>query len=130
LLVAEAMLAVGQPVTVLTEHLALGPAIEPRTLNHYLGRLMRAGVTLLPMTRAVGWRDGVLRLTQLYAGTESTLEASTVIVVQQRVANDSLAQEVEALLPETAAVHVIGDALAPRRMTHAALEGMRIGLAV
>ena len=43
---------------------------------------------------------------------------------------DSIHWALERLLPESVPVHVIGDALAPRRMTHAALEGARIGLAV
>jgi hypothetical protein len=38
-----------------------------------------------------------------------------------------LARELEGRVPE---VHVIGDALAPRRMMHATLEGARVGVAL
>ena len=58
LLVAEAMLAAGQPVTILSEHMTVGQAVEPRTLNFYLGRLFRSGVSVVPVTRALEWRDG------------------------------------------------------------------------
>ncbi|HEX4019158.1 MAG TPA: FAD-dependent oxidoreductase [Frankiaceae bacterium] len=128
LVVAEAMLAANQPVTLLTEHVTVGPGVEPRTLNFYLGRLLGSGVNVLPVTRALEWRDGALRVVDLYAGRESTLDAAVVIVVRQRHAADALVQEVEQALPVGVPVHLIGDALAPRRMTHAALEGVRIGL--
>ena len=130
LLVAEAMLAAGQPVVLLSELLQAGQGVEPRTLNFYLGRLLRSGVTVVAMTRALGWRDGVLRAEHLYAGRESTFEASAVVVVRPRRAADALAREVAKLVPKDVAVHLIGDALAPRRMSHAALEGMRIGMVV
>jgi 2,4-dienoyl-CoA reductase (NADPH2) len=118
--------AAGQPVTLLSEHVTVGPAAEPRTLHFYLGRLLRAGVTVVPMTRAIAWRDGVLRAVNLYSERESAYQAATVVVVPARRAADGLARDVERVLPGVP-VHVIGDALAPRRMTHAALEGMRIG---
>jgi 2,4-dienoyl-CoA reductase-like NADH-dependent reductase (Old Yellow Enzyme family) len=130
LLVAEAMLTANQPVTLLSEHLTPGLAVEPRTLNFYLGRLIRSGVNVTPMTRALEWRDGTLRVVDLYAGRESTLEAAVLIVVRPRRAADSLVREVEKAVPAGVPVHLIGDALAPRRMTHAALEGVRIGLVV
>jgi 2,4-dienoyl-CoA reductase (NADPH2) len=130
LLVAEAMVASGQPVTLLSEHVTAGREVEPRTLNSYLGRLLQSGVTVVPMTRAIEWRNHALRAVNLYSGRESTYDAATVIVVQQRRASDSLAYEVEQALPDGVPVHVIGDALAPRRMTHAALEGIRIGTVV
>jgi 2,4-dienoyl-CoA reductase (NADPH2) len=130
LLVAEAMLTAGRPVTLLSEHLTAGQAVEPRTLNFYLGRLIRSGVKVMPVTRALEWHDGTLRVVDLFAGRESMLDAATVIVVRPRHAADGLVREVEQTLPKGVAVHVVGDALAPRRMTHAALEGVRIGLVV
>jgi NADPH-dependent 2,4-dienoyl-CoA reductase/sulfur reductase-like enzyme len=129
MLVAEAMLAAGQPVTLLSELVMVGQSVEPRTLNFFLGRLVRNGVTIIPMTRAQRWRDGALHVTNLYGGGESALDAALVIAVRRRHAADQLARDVERALPSVA-VHVIGDALAPRRMAHAALEGARIGLAV
>ena len=130
LLVAEAMLTAGRPVTLLSEHLTAGQAVEPRTLNFYLGRLLRGGVNVLPVTRALEWRDGVLRVVNLYSGRESILDAAALIVVRPRHAADELVGQVEQTVPDGVAIHVIGDALAPRRMTHAALEGVRIGLVV
>jgi 2,4-dienoyl-CoA reductase (NADPH2) len=130
LVVAEEMLAAGQPVTLLSEGVTVGQAVEPRTLNFYLGRLLQLGVTIVPMTRAIEWRDGVVRVVNLYSGRESTYDAAAVIVVRQRQPADRLAQEVEHVLAAGVPVHVIGDALAPRRMTHAALEGVRIGMVV
>jgi 2,4-dienoyl-CoA reductase (NADPH2) len=129
LIVAELMLATGQPVTVLTEHLTVGPAVEPRTLNFYLGRLMQAGASVVPVTRALSWFDGVLRVENLYGRRETRIEAAAVVVVSERRAADGLAADLGRALPSTP-VHLIGDALAPRRMTHAALEGARVGQAV
>ncbi|HEX4431340.1 MAG TPA: hypothetical protein VHZ96_18870, partial [Frankiaceae bacterium] len=114
----------------LSEHVTVGHGVEPRTLNFYLGRLFRSGVSVLPVTRALEWRAGSLRVVDLYAGRESTLRAAAVIVVRPRHAADGLVHEVEQALPAGVPVHLVGDALAPRRMTHAALEGVRIGLVV
>jgi 2,4-dienoyl-CoA reductase-like NADH-dependent reductase (Old Yellow Enzyme family) len=129
LLLAEAMLAAGQPVTLLSELVMVGQSVEPRTLNFSLGRLVRNGVTIVPMTRVLRWRKGVLHVTNLFGGGESTLDAAVVVAVRRRHVADQLARDVERVLPSVV-VHVIGDALAPRRMTHAALEGARVGLVV
>ncbi len=108
----------------------VGQSVEPRTLNFSLGRLVRNGVTIVPMTRVLRWREGVVHVTNLFGGGESTLDAAVVVAVRRRHADDQLVRDVERVLPAGVAVHVIGDALAPRRMTHAALEGARVGLVV
>jgi 2,4-dienoyl-CoA reductase (NADPH2) len=52
------------------------------------------------------------------SGTAETVPADTVVVVGERVARDW-----HALVPDTAGVRVIGDALVPRKASHAIAEG-------
>jgi 2,4-dienoyl-CoA reductase (NADPH2) len=130
LLVADALLTAGKNVTLLSEHAHVGPALEPRTLNFYLAKLLRAGMALRPMTRALAWQDGVLLVRNLYAEQDERLETTVVVSVAERRAADSLARDVQARFGDELTVHLIGDALAPRRFTHAALEGARLGVAV
>lgn len=129
-LVADALLKAGNEVVLLTEHAHVGPGVEPRTLNFYLAKLLRAGMTLRPMTRALTWLDGSLLVRNLYSDNEERLEAALVVTVAERRAADSLARKIWALPGDQPTVHLIGDALAPRRFTHAALEGARVGAAV
>jgi 2,4-dienoyl-CoA reductase (NADPH2) len=129
-LVADVLLNAGNEVILLSEHAHVGLAVEPRTLNFYLAKLMRAGMTLRPMTRALAWQGGRLLVRNLYSDREEQLEAALVVTVSQRRAADSLARNMWARPGDQPTVHLIGDALAPRRFTHAALEGARVGLAV
>jgi 2,4-dienoyl-CoA reductase (NADPH2) len=87
-------------------------------------------MALRPMTRALAWQDGVLLVRNLYAEQDERLETTVVVSVAERRAADSLARDVQARFGDELTVHLIGDALAPRRFTHAALEGARLGVAV
>lgn len=130
LLVADALLSAGNAVTLLSEHVHVGPGLEPRTLNYYLAKLLRAGMSLHPMMRALTWQDGTLLVQNLYAEHDEKLDAALVVTVDERRAADSLAKNLKARFGDELAFHLIGDALAPRRFTHAALEGARTGLVI
>ena len=57
------------------------------------------------------------------SGNRERLEDVTVVLACGWVANDALARELAGRIPE---IHVIGDALAARRILHAVLEGARV----
>jgi 2,4-dienoyl-CoA reductase (NADPH2) len=130
LLVADALRAWGRPIVLLTEHRAVGPDVEPRTLNGMLGHLFRHDLQILPMLRVTGWRDGVVDTEHLFAGVTGQIPATTVVTAMGRTAVDGLAGELPGRLDARVPVYLVGDALAPRRVTHAVLEGARHGAAL
>jgi 2,4-dienoyl-CoA reductase (NADPH2) len=119
---ADLLCSQGWPVVLLSQRRDLGSTVDPRTLNALLERLCERGVELRPMTRAVAFANGVLRTELVYGARPGTLEAGAVVLAQGRVAVAAPQLPV--------ATYVIGDALAPRRLTHAMLEGTRFGAAL
>lgn len=125
-LAADLLTEEGWPVVLMSERRDPGADIESRTLNALLERLLRRGVELRPMTRPVGWTGGVVRTEHLYGGASADVEAAAVVLAHGRLA----AAPPPAPAPSSAVEYVIGDALAPRRLTHAMLEGTRFGAAL
>jgi 2,4-dienoyl-CoA reductase (NADPH2) len=126
LLTARLLAADRHAVRVLTELPSVGPGVEPRTLNSVLALLRRLHVDLQTSTRARSVEAGQLLTIDLFGGAEQLMSPGTVVVAAGRVASTGLSTS---LGSAGIAHHVIGDALAPRRLTHAVLEGARFGLA-
>ncbi|GIH52003.1 hypothetical protein SAMN05421833_14819 [Microbispora rosea] len=104
----------------LTERHAHGEDVEPRSLSGLLSRLSKLGVEFVSMTAVTAWSKGVVHTEQVFSGAAGEIPAGAVVTAIGRVANPVPAgDEGEA--------YVIGDALAPRRITHAVLEGRRFG---
>jgi pyruvate/2-oxoglutarate dehydrogenase complex dihydrolipoamide dehydrogenase (E3) component len=122
---ARRLVELGAEVVVTTEDLLLGRSIEPRTLHLLTARLARAGVTVHTSTRVVSVHDGTAELVHLLTGERSVVEGiSLVVLALGRGANDELAQQLRSRgVPNT----LVGDALAPRRLVHAVLDGARLG---
>lgn len=130
LLVADAVRAWSRPIVLLTEHSVIGPDVEPRTRNGMLGRLFRHDFEILPMRRVTGWSGGMVQFEHLFSGRSGQLLASTVVMAMGREAVAGLAGELATRAASTVPIYVVGDALAPRRITHAVLEGARHGAAL
>lgn len=115
----------GARVTVTTEDLLLGRGVEPRTLHLLTADLARRGVEVRTMTRVRAVHDGVAELVHVFTGAASSLDGvDAVVLAHGRSADDGLA----ATLREAGyAVTLVGDALAPRRLVHAVLDGARLG---
>ncbi|MCW2570905.1 MAG: FAD-dependent oxidoreductase, partial [Frankiales bacterium] len=126
LLTARLLAADGYAVRVLTELPSVGPGVELRTLNSVLALLRPLHVGVQTSTRARSVEAGQLLTCDLFGGPEQLMSPATVVVAAGRVASTGLST---ALGSAGIAHHVIGDALAPRRLTHAVLEGARFGLA-
>lgn len=94
-----------------------------------IGVLRRLGQYDAPVFTATAARrvaDGGLVVEHLYARRERTLAVDTVVLAGPNRAVDDLAG---ALRSRVAALHVIGDAYAPRKAAAAIHEGHRAGLA-
>lgn len=124
---ADLLATEGWAVTVISERPSVGADVEPRTLNALLGRLSRRGVVFVPMRRAVRWRKGELDTEHTFGGAAQTFGAGGVILASGRAAAPAAAVDP---LTGHAPEYVVGDALAPRRITHAVLEGARFGVSV
>jgi 2,4-dienoyl-CoA reductase-like NADH-dependent reductase (Old Yellow Enzyme family)/NAD(P)-dependent dehydrogenase (short-subunit alcohol dehydrogenase family) len=128
LVLADFIARTGRRVTLLTETVSPSPALEMASLVLFLRRLSKAGVTILPMTAATGFTDGVLATRNSLTGEPGRIEGvDSVVLAGGRKPDNGLAAELSA---QGLQVHLIGDALSPRRMLHATLDGARLGRAI
>jgi len=125
LITADFLARAGRKVTLLMETISPSPALESASLVMLLDRLLKAGVAILPMTKALEFRAGSVSTRNSIAGAAgSVTDVDSVATLGNLVPDDGLAAAVRALgIP----VHLIGDALSPRRMLHATLDGARLG---
>jgi 2,4-dienoyl-CoA reductase (NADPH2) len=121
-LAADVLTGEGWPVVLLSQRRDPGSDLDPRTLNALLSRLLHRRVDLRPMIRVVGWTGGRMRTEHVYGGPPADVEAAAVVLAHGQVASQPL--------PGAACAYAVGDALAPRRLTHAMLEGARFGAAL
>ena len=83
-----------------------------------LARLRGAPLEVRPFTALDGLDEDGAVLRNTLSGAAERVAADTVIVVGERVARDW-----SALVPAAGTVRVIGDALVPRKASHAIAEG-------
>jgi len=125
LVLADFFARQGRAVTLLTENLAPGQALESASLHMLMKRLLDRGAAIRPTTAAVAMGRGILAVRNSLTAAPDRIEGvDTVIVADGRVPDDTLAGALDgAGIP----LHIIGDALSPRRMLHATLDGARLG---
>lgn len=123
-LLAEA----GRQVTVVTCDAMPGRKLEA-TLDWpwIMPRVTAAGVTLLTSTFVERIEAGQVELHSAVGGAPQVLAADTVVLSMMRQSNDSL---YHALKARGVPVRRIGDAVAPREVDDAVLEGFREGHAL
>jgi len=125
LVTADWLARQGHQVVLLTETPMPGQAVEPASLYLLLKRLHLAGVSIRPVTAAGAFADRRLAVSNSLTGVPDVIEdVDSVVAVDGRIGDDGLAAALREISPE---VHVIGDALSPRRMLHATLDGARLG---
>jgi 2,4-dienoyl-CoA reductase (NADPH2) len=90
-----------------------------------LRRLRGAPVEIRTLTAISAIVDGGAELRGVLSRATESVAADTVIVVGERVARDW-----SGLVPARASVQVIGDAVAPRRVSHAISEGRAGALSI
>lgn len=98
--------------------------IEHNTIVTLLPLLLSRGVVLTPLTWAREVNGRSVTLYNLYDGSERTVEVDDIVVALGGAANRTLYDELRGRVPE---VHVIGDAVAPRRILYATRDGNRVG---
>jgi 2,4-dienoyl-CoA reductase-like NADH-dependent reductase (Old Yellow Enzyme family)/thioredoxin reductase len=122
--IAEFLADQGIAVEYLSEHVDFAPGAEDGTRLALLHRLMNKGVTVARCSKMVSAANGGVEIEQTFTHERRTVPDATVVLACGLVPNDALAGELGDRIAE---VHTIGDALAPRRVMHATLEGARVG---
>ena len=115
----EAALAAGAGlVTVLTPAAAFASGLPAEGRVQYLRRLSGTPVDVRVLSSIVGVSDGSVEFENTLSGVRTRLDADRVVVAGERRSLDwSL------VAPDNPRVHVIGDALVPRKVAHAIAEG-------
>jgi NADPH-dependent 2,4-dienoyl-CoA reductase/sulfur reductase-like enzyme len=117
----EAALASGVPRVVLTTPgSAFAGAIPAESRTQLLERLAGRPLDVRPLCAPVAWEGGVLRLRRVLDGAEETVPADLVVQVGTRYPRP-------VPYPDRPATR-IGDAVAPRQVSHAIAEGRAAGL--
>jgi 2,4-dienoyl-CoA reductase-like NADH-dependent reductase (Old Yellow Enzyme family) len=114
-----------ESITVATPAAAFGASLPPEGRVQLLARLRGAPLQVRPFTALVSLAEDSAVLKNTMSGAAETVPADTVIVVGERVARDW-----RALVPVTGGVRVIGDALVPRKASHAIAEGREAAEAI
>ena len=123
--VAETLAGRGRKVTLATPDVLVGTQLS-RTgdLVGANGRLLRAGVELLTRKRLAAVAPGSARLVDRYSGNETHARAALVVDAGASLPGDRLWEA-------TGRAHArVGDAVAPRTLHQAVLEGRRAALAL
>ncbi len=105
-----------------------GFQVEPLTLGFVLSRLYTKGVLLTNSMQIKAVQENTVIATNILSRQERTIEeVDTVVVALGGVANDGLYKALKGKVRE---LHVIGQALAPRKMLDSTLDGLRVGRTV
>jgi hypothetical protein len=116
---AERLAAAGRDVTLACAGLVPGETLHQYQRNLYLSRLDESGVAILHH-HELALDGGSLALRHVFSGARRALpDAATLVLAQGRVPVDALWTELES---HPAATRV-GDALGPRTLEEAVLEG-------
>ncbi|WP_439588993.1 FAD-dependent oxidoreductase [Hydrogenophaga sp.] len=118
----------GRQVTVVTSDAMAGRKLEA-TLDWpwIMPRVVAAGVQVRTSTFVERIGAGEVELRSALGGAPEVIAADTVVLSMMRESEDGLYQQLKA---RGVAVRRIGDAVAPREVDDAVLEGFREGLAV
>ena len=124
LAIADHLAADGHDVTLVYQTLAPSPLVGKYTIGAVMARLDEAGVTMVPMTRLVAVETGTLTVAHCYSGRRWTIDGvDSVVLACGSVPVDDLYHDVRADHP---AVHLLGDAFAPRRMVFATRQAYEL----
>jgi 2,4-dienoyl-CoA reductase (NADPH2) len=124
---AEFLALKGCQVTVITPFFEVFRELSSVSRGHVIAVLDRHRVRIVPNTRLVRVQNGAAVLKNKFSGREESTAAAIIHWIGSLRARDEITKALR--LPRTN-IHVIGDAVAPRRLVDAIAEGRRAGILV
>jgi 2,4-dienoyl-CoA reductase (NADPH2) len=121
--VAEALAEAGWRVLLATPSAAIASAIPAESVGPLLARLGRAGTEFRVLSVLSEVTDDAAHLMNATSGEEEVIACALVVVQTGRM---PVAGLFETLRPTGMELHMIGDCVTPRRMSHAVFEGYRL----
>lgn len=122
---ADFLAGKGCRVEVLTAALFAGAQLEAGTLERIYNRLLTQGVVITPLTTVTAI-DG-RTVTTTHVMTKHTAQKTGVDLVVWAYGGEAVDVLAHAAKEHVSEVHIIGDALAPRRLMDAILDGAQVG---
>jgi hypothetical protein len=117
----------GHRVTLAVSGYHPGQRIQQYVRDEMLAAAARARIAVIPLVRPYGADDDTVYLQHVLTGEPVLVEdACGLVLAQGSTSVDALAEELRGDVP----VHLIGDALAPRTVEEAVLEGLVVGEAL
>ena len=124
---ADFLAGQGCQVRLISPFQTIGDAIDDTLKPIILERLLTQGVECLPLYTAAELRPGMVIAQHVLTGATVSLECDSIVSACGGRADDELFHALQDTGP---ALHLIGDALAPRRVHDAMLEATRIARAI
>jgi pyruvate/2-oxoglutarate dehydrogenase complex dihydrolipoamide dehydrogenase (E3) component len=122
--VSDHLAGLGHEVTLIHQTIAPAPLVGKYSNGGMLSRLIDGGVQFVPMARLAAVCGDTLQLRSSYGTRDWTLGPfDSIVLVTGAIPNDSLYREVKVHHP---AVHILGDAFAPRRMVFATRQAFEL----
>jgi len=126
--VAELLADRGHEVILINEQVDFAAAAEDGTRFTILDRLKRKRVQIVMCRRLVGIDGGAALTVDTFGARDvHRLTAVSIVLACGLLPNDEIYRQLKGDIAE---LHLIGDAIAPRRLMHATVEGARVGLAI
>jgi pyruvate/2-oxoglutarate dehydrogenase complex dihydrolipoamide dehydrogenase (E3) component len=115
--VPDHIAGLGHDVTLVCQTPAPAPGVGKYSSGGMFARLVDEGVEFVVMTRVTAIDGPMLHVASTYGSRASTLGPfDSVVLVAGSIPNNGLFRELKSVHPAT---HILGDALAPRRMVFA-----------
>jgi dimethylglycine catabolism A len=125
---AEMLLDRGHTVQVITRGTQVGSDIDATTFPPLFKALFSKGVVFTPNTGLIAIDEASLVVENVWSHTQSRIEDIDAVVLATGFRSvDEIYRQLDGHMPE---LHVVGDAMAPRKLPNAVLEGTRAGRAV
>jgi 2,4-dienoyl-CoA reductase-like NADH-dependent reductase (Old Yellow Enzyme family)/thioredoxin reductase len=123
---ADALSLAGHEVEIVTRQYSLGEDIGTTVRAVLHERLLRQGVAITTLTAPLAVTEAGVRVTHVLTDAERDIPADSVIFASSGVGRDQLFYALQTSAPDLE-LHLSGDALAPRHLRHAMVDGARIG---
>ena len=123
---AETLAEKGKKVHVVTEAFYAGSQAPFGHCSNAYSRLLRAGVTITPLTAVKEIRGTTVVTSNVLTGEEDKIEGiDTVVAAMGGKADDALCRSLKGKVKE---LYAVGDCTQPRLIPQATLDGLRVGI--